>query len=116
MPLAELRELQLLGVAPGFVAALVAAPWLSSLESLEMTGWIAGTISGLAVADGRPLAAAALPSLKRLVLREVDPGFTAACAKAAWLSRLERLDLSGEEAATPLKAPLPWPRCPSRRS
>jgi hypothetical protein len=90
--LPELRELQLYNVGPGLVAALAAAPWLSQLERLELSG--GG--EGLATAAGRALAAAPLPSLKRLGLRFVEPGFMAACATAAaWLTRLEHLDVLG---------------------
>jgi hypothetical protein len=91
-----LRELQLLGVGPGLVAALAAAPWLGRLESLDVTGAREGPVSGLSAADGRALAAAPVPSLRRLELTEVEPGFLAACAAAAWLRRLECLTLRGE--------------------
>jgi hypothetical protein len=96
----ELRELQLHNVGPGLVAALLAAPWLLRLESIEMTGRREGPGGALAAADGRALAAVQLPSLKRLVLNGMEPGFMAACASAAWLPRLERLNLCG--AADPL--------------
>jgi hypothetical protein len=51
---------------------------------------------GLTPADARALAAAPLPSLKHLRLARVRLGFMAACAEAAWLSRLQRLRIGGE--------------------
>jgi hypothetical protein len=93
-PLPELRELQIHGVWPGFVAALAPAPWLRGLQALEMSsGGPMGSFGALAAAAGRALAAAPLASLKRLVLHNVEPGFVAACAAAAWPSRLEHLSL-----------------------
>jgi hypothetical protein len=91
--LPELRELQLYNLGPGLVAALAAAPWLCQLTRLDLWGRREGPARGLAAADGRALAAAPLPSLKRLGIRFVEPGFMAACAAAAWLERLESLDV-----------------------
>jgi hypothetical protein len=92
-----LRELQLRDVGPGLVAALATAPWLAGLEALEMSsGGAMGSVGGLAAAAGRALAAAPLASLKRLVIRNVEPGFVAACAAAPWLARLSHLDLRSE--------------------
>jgi hypothetical protein len=91
--LPELRELRLHGVGPGVVAALAAAPWLGRLEWLEIKGGREGSAGGLAAADGRALAAAALASLTRLLIRNAEPSLMAACAAAAWISRLKRLDL-----------------------
>jgi hypothetical protein len=89
--LLELRELHLYNVGPGFVAALAAAPWLGRLEWLMLQAGRDGPAHGLAAANGRALAAAPLPSLKRLTLHDVESGFMAACATAAWLRCLERL-------------------------
>jgi hypothetical protein len=94
--LPSLRELQLHNIGPGVVEALAAAPWLGKLEWLDMAGAYLGPAGGLAAADGRALAAAPLPSLKRLEISNLEPGFTAACAAAAWLSRLTSLTLKGE--------------------
>jgi hypothetical protein len=94
--LPELRELQLHTIGPGLVAALAAAPWSSQLEALRMVGEHEGLPRGLASAEGRALAAAQLPSLKQLGLLYVEPGFMAVCATAAWLSRLERVELRGK--------------------
>jgi hypothetical protein len=94
--LPALRELRLRNAAPGLVAALAAAPWMLRLEFLLVTarGWPS---SGLAAADGRALAAVQLPSLKRLRALTLERGFMAACSAGAWLSCLERLDLSSDE-------------------
>jgi hypothetical protein len=91
--LPELRELQLLTAEPGLVAALAAAPWLSRLEMLDVASKREGPAGGLAAADSHALAAASLPSLKWLGIGGVAPGFMAACAAAAWLTRLEVLAL-----------------------
>jgi hypothetical protein len=96
--LPELHELRLDSIGPGLVAALAAAPWLRQIESLELraTAGREGPARGLAAADGRALAAARLPSIKRLVLTNMQRGFVAACAAAAWLPHLERVELWGE--------------------
>jgi hypothetical protein len=93
--LPELRELRLRGMEPGLVAALVAAPWLSQLEWLDLEGDYEGSAGGLAAADGRALAAAPLASLTRLNIVNAEPSFMAACVAAAWMSRLQRLHLRG---------------------
>jgi hypothetical protein len=94
--LPELRELQLYKIEPGFVEALAAAPWLAQLESLQVTGGYARPDDSLAATDGRSLATATLVSLTRLVLNGMEPDFMAACAAAAWLTRLVCLTLRGE--------------------
>jgi hypothetical protein len=94
--LPALRELKLHSVRPGLVEALAAAPWLGQLESLDISGGYERPARTLAAADGRALAAAPFPSLKRLRLSIVEPGCIAACAAAAWLSRLECCSLDGE--------------------
>jgi hypothetical protein len=113
--LPELRELRLHSVAPGLVAALAAAPWLCQLERLDLAGSCDGpVVAALAAADGRALAAAALPSLTRLLLAGMPRDFVAACAVAAWISGLERLDLrpmGGLLGGLPEGSPA-WPATP----
>jgi hypothetical protein len=95
--LPELRELRLASVEPGLVAALAAAPWLGHLESLTMSGAFDVPVGGaLAAADGRALAAAPLQSLRRLVINGMERMLLAACAAAAWLSRLQHLEMGGD--------------------
>jgi hypothetical protein len=93
--LPALRELQIHNIESGFVAALAAAAWLGQIESLAISGGGEGPVGGLAAADGRALAAAPLPPLKRLEIEYMEPGFMAACAAAAWLSHLTCLELRG---------------------
>jgi hypothetical protein len=88
--LPELRELRLGNVGPGVVAALAAAPWLAQLESLDVEGGHQGS----ADKDGPALAIAPLTSITRLALNFSEPSFFAACAEAAWLTRLARVDLT----------------------
>jgi hypothetical protein len=119
--LPELRELQILSVGPSIVAALATAPWFGQLESLHVTGVREGQwpwpLNRLSAADGRALAAAHLPSIKRLNIDRGHPGFMAACAAAAWLSRLECLTLRGEDGLLGGGGGLPegsaaWPAAP----
>jgi hypothetical protein len=118
--LPELRDLQLWNVGPGLVSALAAAPWMLRLEWLSLKASRKGPACGLAAADGRALAAAQLPALKRLVISDAERGFMAACAAAAWLGGLERLHLGcmGGLLGRPAyaKAPRHGPQHPSRRS
>jgi hypothetical protein len=90
--LPALRELRLRHIERGLVAALAGAPWLDKLELLDL----ACDYGALDAADGRALAASPLPSLKRLHIFSVKPGFMAACAEAAWLGRLTCLQLRGK--------------------
>jgi hypothetical protein len=114
--LPELRELQLYGAGPGLVAALAAAPWLVRLDSLDVTCGM-DPLGGMSAADGRAMAAAPLPSLKRLKLDRPHPSCMAACAASAWLSCLERLTLRGEGSLLGGGGGLPegsaaWPTAP----
>jgi hypothetical protein len=94
--LPALRELRLHIVENGFMDSLAAAPWLGQIEWLVMGAGDEGPFGDLAAADGRALAAAPLTSIKRLGIGGVAPGFMVACAAAAWLRRLEHLDVRGE--------------------
>jgi hypothetical protein len=112
-----LRELRIHGAGPGFVAALAAAPWLGELESLDVTGAREGPVSGLSAADGRALAAAPVPSLRRLEVGRPGLEFLAACSPSAWLCRLERLTLRGDGGLLGGGGGLPegsaaWPAAP----
>jgi hypothetical protein len=102
-------------------ASLWAAPWFPQLQELTLTtdqGFGSPGLAplraapllrrlcietchdhrdvpALAAADGRALAAAALPELRELRLHTVGPGFVAGLAAAPWLSGLRVLDLGG---------------------
>jgi hypothetical protein len=87
----QLQELSLTtdeGFGGAGLAPLRAAPLLRKLH-IEIT--TLGGTPALTAADGRALAAAALPQLRELQLYKIEPGFVAALATAPWLAGLELL-------------------------
>jgi hypothetical protein len=102
------------------IQSLVRAPWLSGLTELSFSGQ---ALLGRAPAAWAELAAAPLPSLRRLELRWcAGTGFgaaaAAALAAAPWLRCLELLDVTGasEEALGALRASAAFRELQHRRA